>query len=113
MCVDVESEPHLIPITNEEITNRTANVKEDARLDIKAKSFWQRGQTAFFDIRVMHVNAQSQKQLPTTTIFRNHEQAKKREYMQRVLDVENGSFTPSFVGPTVAWELNAPIPCQP
>ena len=43
VCVDVESEPHLIPVTNETLQYKTANTKDDARLDIKAKSFWQRG----------------------------------------------------------------------
>jgi hypothetical protein len=98
VCVDVESEPHLIPVTNETLAYKTANTKDDARLDIKAKSFWQRGQTAFFDIRVTHVNAQSQRLQTTASVFRNHEMAKKREYMQRVLDIENGSFTPLVFG---------------
>ena len=98
VCVDVESEPHLIPVTNETLVYKTANTKDDARLDIKAKSFWQRGQTAFFDIRVTHVNAQSQRLQTTASVFRNHEMAKKREYMQRVLDIENGSFTPLVFG---------------
>ena len=54
VCNDVEEEPHLIPITNEVMDNRTVNSQDDARLDIKARSFWQRVQTAFFDIRVTH-----------------------------------------------------------
>ena len=98
VCNDVEEEPHLIPVTNEVMYNRTANTQNDARLDIKANSFWQKGQTAFFDIRVTHVNSQSQKHMSTEKIFRVHEQAKKREYMQRVLEIENGSFTPLVFG---------------
>ena len=77
VCNDGEEEPHLIPVTNEVMYNRTANTQNDARLDIKANSFWQKGQTAFFDIRVTHVNSQSQKHMSTEKIFRVHEQAKK------------------------------------
>ena len=99
VCVDVEVEPHLATLSTETFTKKTANTSDEARLDIKAKSFWQRGQTAFFDVRVTHVNASSQQQQPDTAkIFRQHEQAKKREYMERVLQVENGSFTPLIFG---------------
>ena len=98
VCVDVESEPHLAPITREQFSYRTANTSDEARLDIKAKGFWRRGQTAFFDIRVTHVNSLTQKHQSTASIFRHHEMSKKREYMQRVLDVENGSFTPLVFG---------------
>ena len=85
VCKDVEAEPHLIPVTNEIMDLRSANTNDESRLDMKARGFWQRGQTAFFNVRVTHVNSESQKKQPTPTVFRNHEQAKKREYMQRVL----------------------------
>ena len=98
VCKDVEAEPHLLPITTEVMNLRTANTSEEARLDIKAKGFWQRSQTAFFDIRVTHVNSSSQRTKPTSAIFRNHEAAKKREYLQRVLEVEQGAFTPLVFG---------------
>ena len=98
VCLDVESEPHLIPVTNERFRLRSANIRDDARLDIKARSFWTRGQTAFFDVRITHVNSDSQSNLPTKKVFRQHEMEKRREYMQRVLDVENGSFTPLVFG---------------
>ena len=98
VCHDVESEPHLIPVTNERFQLKSANITDDARLDIKAKSFWTKGQTAFFDVRVTHVNSNSQSGLPTEKVFRQHEMAKRREYMQRILDVENGSFTPLVFG---------------
>ena len=98
MCKDVEVEPHLLPVTNEAFDLRTANTSTEARLDIKASGFWQRSQTAFFDIRVTHVNSSSQNQKPTAQIFREHEMAKKREYNQRVIDVEHGAFTPLVFG---------------
>ena len=79
----------MIPVTDEHMHLASANTNDDCRLDIKAKGFWQRGQTALFDIRVTHVNSTSQKSQPTTQVFRRHEEAKKCEYMQRVLDVEH------------------------
>ena len=35
---------------------------------------------------------------PKNKPFRQHEQAKKREYMQRVLEIEHGTFTPLIMG---------------
>ena len=98
VCVDVEHEPHLLPVNNEHFDLRTSNTKNDARLDLKARGFWRRGQTAFFDVRVTHVNSDTNKNKNTKKIFREHEEAKKREYMQRVLEVEHASFTPLIFG---------------
>jgi len=98
VCKDVEAEPHLIPVTGERMALRTANTNDESGLDIKAKGFWQRGQTAFFDIRITHVNSTSQKNKTTSAIFRSHEEAKKREYLQRVLEIEQGAFTPLVFG---------------
>ena len=98
VCKDVAAEPHLITLTNEVFQKKTANKSEGARLDIKAKHFWQHGQTAFFDVRVTHVNSTTQREKDTKTIFRTHEQEKKREYLERILQVENGSMTPLIFG---------------
>ena len=97
-CNDVEKEPRLIPISNEAFDLKSANVSDEARLDIKARGFWRKGETAFFDIRVTHVNSESSKNLETSKQFHLHEEAKKREYLQRVLNVEHGSFTPLVFG---------------
>ena len=48
VCLDVEAEPELIPITKETFINKTANTSDGARPDIKAKSFWQRGANRIF-----------------------------------------------------------------
>ena len=57
MCKDVEIEPDLLPDTGENFSNRTANARTEARLDIRSRGFWVRGQQAFFNIRVFDPNA--------------------------------------------------------
>ena len=90
---DVEIEPVLQEITGEEL-NRGANRAPDARLDIHARGFWDRQQSAFFDVRVCHPNADSYRELSPKQIFQLHENEKKRQYSRRVLEVEQGTFTP-------------------
>ena len=98
VCKNVEKEPVLQRVTGEQFTLRSANVEDEARLDIKAGSFWQRGQTSFFDIRVTNVLSQSQINQSTKSTFQKHENSKKREYLERVTNIENGSFTPLVFG---------------
>ena len=93
VCTDVEVEPVLQEITGEEL-NRGANRAPDARLDIHARGFWDRQQSAFFDVRVCHPNADSYRELSPKQIFQLHENEKKRQYSRRVLEVEQGRFTP-------------------
>ena len=54
--------------------------------------------TAFFDVRITHVNSLSNTNRNTDDIFKQHEGAKKREYLQRVLEVEHATFTPLVMG---------------
>ncbi|XP_044169682.1 uncharacterized protein LOC122953779 [Acropora millepora] len=77
VCTDVEIEPVLQEITGEEL-NRGANRAPDARLDIHARGFWDRQQSAFFDVRVCHPNADSYRELSPKQIFQLHENEKKR-----------------------------------
>ena len=55
VCADVEMEPVLPDVTGE-VLPRGANKAPDARLDIRARGFWTREQSAFFDVRVYHPN---------------------------------------------------------
>ena len=98
VCKGVKSEPHLIALDNETFHLKTTNTSDEARLDIKANGFWRKGQNAFFDIRVTHVNSATNKGQSTVDIFRNHENAKKREYLKRVLEIEHATFTPLVMG---------------
>ena len=98
VCKNVENEPHLQPLDNETFIFRTANTSEESRLDIKAGGFWSKGVNAFFDVRVSHINSPSNQNRTTEQIFKSHEQEKKRKYNQRILDVEQGHFTPLVFG---------------
>ena len=97
VCTNVQAEPHLTNLSGEVMHYATAIRGDDARLDIKARGFWRRGQDAFFDVRVTHVNAESQRHMDTPTIFHKHEQEKKRHYNQRCMD-QNATFTPLVFG---------------
>ena len=57
VCTNVEVEPQLQPLDNEQFNLRSAVTSPEARLDMKAGGFWSRGVTAFFDVRVTHVNS--------------------------------------------------------
>ena len=74
--------------------NRGSNKAQDRRLDIRARGFWKRHRSAFFDVRVCHPNAVSYRDLEPQQIYRIHENEKKRLYSKRVLDIEHGTFTP-------------------
>ena len=69
-------EPHLIPLDNEHFPLRSATIGDEARLDIKAGGFWRRGQNAFFDIWITHINSTRNRNLPVEEIFRRNEAEK-------------------------------------
>ena len=94
ICYDVTTEPPLQPLSGEVIIPRTANQQDEAHADIHARGFWGQRQSAFFDVRVFHPNAPSYRNSNIPSIYRHHEQAKKREYGDRVREVELASFTP-------------------
>ena len=93
VCTDVEMEPNLQDVTRE-VLPRGANKAPDARLNIRARGCWAREQSAFFDGRVCHLNADSYKNLTPEQINKLHENDKKRLYSSIVLEVERGTFTP-------------------
>lgn len=54
---DVKVGPKLLPVTGQAFDYKTANTSNEARVDIRARGFWERGQQAFFDLRVFDLNA--------------------------------------------------------
>ena len=53
---DVDVEPQLLPVTGETFKYRRVNTSTEARVDIKPRGFWVRGQQAFFDMKVFDPN---------------------------------------------------------
>ena len=93
ICNDVELEPILQPLEGEKFKLKI-NAADDARLDIRARGLLRKGQSAYFDLRVTNTNSPSQVDQSSAKIFRRHEQDKKRQYNSRVMNVEQGTFTP-------------------
>ena len=57
VCKDIEIEPKLTPLTGEDLNSRTANTTNEAKLDIRARGVWERGQHAFLYLRVFDPKA--------------------------------------------------------
>ena len=95
ICVNVSLEPALKPLDGEQLAP-TANSSESARVDIKAGGFWgeSRHECAFFDVRVFYPHARSHRRRSLPQIYRSQEQEKRRQYKERILNVERGTFTP-------------------
>ena len=51
VCNNVEIEPPLIPLTNKHLERGSINT-DSARIDVRGRGFWRRGQIAFSDVRV-------------------------------------------------------------
>ena len=103
VCTNVEIEPRLLPLDGENLQLRTANREDEARLNLRATGFWSRGQEAFFDVRFFTL-APPHRNKELVTLYRAHEAVKKREYGERVREVERGVFS----HPQVGWRTNVP-----
>ena len=94
VCVDVTSEPTLLQLDGEQMRHFTANTSAEARVDIRARGFWTRGQQAFSDIRIFDPMAACHNQLTLDAAHRKNETDKIRAYGERIQQVDQGSFTP-------------------
>ena len=101
VCHGISIEPHLQPLSGETMPLRSANTDDNSRLDIAAHGFWEsRFERAFFDVRVFNPCAQSNRQTSLLSTYRRHEQEKKRQYDQRIREVEHSTFTPLVLSTT-------------
>ena len=95
VCHGVGIEPGLQPVTGEQFKHKTANKEDGARLDIVAENFWSKDrQRAFFDVRVFNPFAQSHQNTNISQCYRGQEMEKRRQYEERIREVEHGSFSP-------------------
>ena len=94
VCKDVSVEPTLHSLSGEALDGKTSNKKDEARLDIGARGFWISGQKAFFDVRVFSPLAGRYRNSKISNACELNANEKKRQYNQRVLNIEHGSFCP-------------------
>ena len=101
VCNDVCIEPELQPMTDEELTSATANSQAGPRLDIAANGVWGgMFERTYFDVRVFNPHAPSNRHTNLQSVYRKHEQVKKRAYEQRIREVEHATFTPLVLSAT-------------
>ena len=93
-CPNVSTEPELQPLSGESLTYLTSNVQDGAHLDVRAGFWGDRHQSAFFDVRMFNPFALSNRRRTLASCYRHHEREKRREYDQRVREIERGTFTP-------------------
>ena len=93
ICNGVEIEPPLQPLTNGHLERGSINT-DSARLDVRARGFWRRGQNSFIDVRVTNPAVAKQAQTSIEKIMEKHEKEKKRAYNERIMNVEEGTLTP-------------------
>ena len=95
VCKNVKIEPELLPLgeLNLQLT-RGGNRADKGRLDCSGVGLWGAQQITFLDLRITHPNCPSNINKSIDQIYTQHQNEKKREYNERVLEVERGSFTP-------------------
>ena len=76
VCNNVEIKPSLQPLTDEHLERGSLNT-DAARLDIRARGFWRRGQNAFIDVRVTNPGAATQAQTSIEKILEKHERKER------------------------------------
>ena len=74
--------------------SKTAKKNDEVRLDICARSFWVSGHKAFFDVKVFDPNAWRYSKQTLKQCYSINENEKKRHYNTRIMEVDQGSFTP-------------------
>ena len=94
VCHAVAIEPWLAPLFGEVFAAASANTAEDARAEVRARGFWTRAQGALFDFRIFHPDAASYSAQPLDALLLQHEHQKKLEYVERILNMDPGTFSP-------------------
>ena len=94
ICTGVTVEPTLTPLTGESLPHATAIKSDQARADVSARVFWIKGQIAYCDVRVFNPIAKCHLNKSLPSVHKKNENEKKRQYNQRILQIEHGSFTP-------------------
>ena len=92
-CKNVVLEQHLIPTKGDHLKARTGK-GDQSRMDVAATGVFSPMERTFFDVRVTHPNAPSNRSIPPSKLYVRHEMEKKVKYEERIIQIEKGSFCP-------------------
>ena len=87
VCKDANIE--LLPVAGETFNNQTANTSNEAKVDIKPREFWVRGQQLFLDARVFDQNANRYLNKALFQCYIQNEKETKQKYSERVLEIDH------------------------
>ena len=90
----MQSSGNTAGVAAEIVQRKSANSESDVRSDIKCTGFWRPMRAAFFDIKVVSPYARSYVRMTSASLFRMAENAKIREYAERIRNIEHADFNP-------------------
>ena len=99
-CKDVRVEPQLQPLNGETFSKKTPNKSDPARVDVRTRGFWLTCQVPFFDVGVFSSTAKRYVNQELCKSYEVNEKEKKKQYNERILQVEHGAFTPLVMSAT-------------
>ena len=83
----------MIPTKGDHLRARTEK-GDQSRMDVAATGVFSPMERTFFDVRVTHPNAPSNRSIPLNKLYVKHKTEKKVKYEERITQVEKGSFCP-------------------
>ena len=92
-CSNVSVGPTLTPLSGEKF-NKATKTEDEARPDVVASGLWTKGCLSYSDVRIFNPLAKTHKIHSLVKVYKRLENEKKSQYLQRVVNVEHGTFTP-------------------
>ena len=97
LLTDVRVEPQLQTLSGETFSGKTANKSDQDRVDVSARELWLGGQVALFDVRLFNPTPKRYANYEIRKSYKVNEKEKKKQYNDRILPVEHGTFTPLVI----------------
>ena len=95
---DVELEPPLGTFAGEGgFKYKSAKVEVEARSDVRVRGFWGLCRSAFFEFRAFYADVSSHKCKSPAQLYKEQAKCRRREYEERIRQVEDGDFTPMIM----------------
>ena len=92
VAFNVKVEPGLRNVSKNIKLAPGTETDDNARADVETRGIFRSHELTFFNVRISNPNAPSKRTLPLTTAYIKNIAEKMKEYGNRILQVEKGSF---------------------